>query len=145
MGFNGTVARVEDIDGNKAQVKMGSEVYETKSAPILAGNLFMGEPYLESTGLSLITCSQTGCIAEVNFKPRKGTEQNVVEAIVKDGDGKPCYEIKGKYTEKLVAKNLESGESWTIFEAPEKPNDWKKMFFFSQNALQLNMLSDTLA
>ena len=117
MNFNGKVARVEDIY-NKAYVKMGSEEYETKSAPILAGNLFMGEPYVESTGLSMITCEQTGCSAEVNFKARKGNDSNVVQAIIKDQEGKARYEIQGKYTEQLIAKNLETGESWTIFEAP---------------------------
>ena len=130
MNFNGKVARVEDIY-NKAYLTMGSEEYATKSAPIIAGNLFMGEPYVESTGLSMITCEQTGCSAEVNFKPRKGNESNVVDVVNKDQDGKARYEIQGKYTEKLIAKNLMNGESWTIFEAPQKPNDYKLMFYFS--------------
>lgn len=84
MSFNGKVVVVEDKNDNKAFVTIGSEEYQVKSAPIMAGNLFMGEPYVESLGITKITCEQSGMTADVNFKPRKGNEMNLVEASVKD-------------------------------------------------------------
>lgn len=58
--------------------------------------------------------------------------------------GKECYTIEGKYTEKLVATDLDSGEQWVLFTAPEKPADHVRMFNMNLSALQLNVLSDDL-
>jgi hypothetical protein len=52
---------------------------------------------------------QTGETCEINFKPRrwrKGADDQSVNAVVKDRNGDEKYQITGKYTTSLFAKNL---------------------------------------
>lgn len=75
----------------------------------------------------------------------KTSELNTVEAVIKNKYGEEKYKISGKYTEKLTALDLETGKSWTVFTAPQKPQNYLKMFGYNNYALQLNLLSDSLA
>lgn len=124
------------------------ETYRFKEPTIVCGNIFVGTRYVEPQGEGEITCEQTGDRAEVNFKTRGWTKSekdtNFVRVVVKNGMGKECYTIEGKYTEKLVATDLQSGEQWVLFNAPEKPKDHARMYNMNLFALQLNVLPDEL-
>jgi hypothetical protein len=39
--------------------------------------------------------------------------------LVKNKEGVPKYELTGRYTDKIKCTDLETGESFIIFEAPE--------------------------
>lgn len=125
-----------------------AETYRFKEPNIICGNIFMGSRYVEPQGQGVIQCEQTGDIAEVNFKTRGWTksakDENFVQVVVKNGMGKACYSIEGKYTEKLIATDLQSGEQWVLFNAPQKPEDHARMYNMNLFALQLNVLSDDL-
>ena len=58
--------------------------------------------------------------------------------------GELRYTIEGKYTEKLVATDLISKQQWVLFIAPEKPEDYARMYNMNLLSLQLNVLSDEL-
>lgn len=124
------------------------ETYRFKEPDVVAGNLVVGTRYVEPHGQAVIRCEQTGDVAEVTFKARGWTKSekdaNAVHAVIKDAMGKECYSIEGKYTEKLIATDLLSGEQWVLFSAPKKPDDHARMFQMSLFALQLNVLSDDL-
>ena len=50
----------------------------------------------------------------------------------------------GKYSGEIKALNLETGQSWTVFEAPELPDNAKMMHNMNFFSLQLNLLSPQL-
>ena len=54
------------------------------------------------------------------------------------------YSIEGKYTDKLFAKNLKTGEEWLVFTAPPKPPNHEVMYHMNLFALQLMAISDEL-
>lgn len=87
----------------------------------------------------MIRCESTGEVAEVNFGTRGWTKsskgEHAVHVVVKDRAGKECYALDGKYTGKVIAKDLQSGEQWVLFNAPEKPKDHARMY--NMNLLSL--------
>lgn len=119
-----------------------------KSPTIVAGNLFVGERYVEPQGDAFITCNETGDRADVVFKKRgiisSKKDENYVQVIIKNKQGQECYMIEGKYTEQLTAKDLRTGEQWVVFNAPKKPLNHEVMYQMNINSLQLMVLSDEL-
>jgi hypothetical protein len=86
-------------------------------------------------------------MAEVNFKTRgwtKSKDEHAVHVVVKNQKGKECYSVEGKYTGKVIAKDLQTGEQWVLFNAPAKPEGHARMFNMNLFALQLNVCSDEL-
>lgn len=69
---------------------------------------------------------------------------HAVEGIITDSNGEQKYKLVGKYTSKIDAINLKTGERWTVFEAPELPPKSSEMHNMNYFSLQLNMLSDDL-
>lgn len=128
-------------DGTKEQ-------YKIKDPSLVIGNLFVGERYVEPQGQSLVTCEQTGDRAEITFKERgfisKKADENSVSAVVKDRNGKECYTVQGKYTERLVATEVATGREWVLFEAPPKPANHEVMYNMNLYSLQLMVASDAL-
>ena len=124
------------------------ETYRFKEPNVVCGNIFVGQRYVEPSGTTLIRCDQTGDVAEVNFKERGWTksekDENYVKVNVKNGMGEVRFTIEGKYTEKLVATDMASKEQWVLFIAPEKPEDYARMYNMNLLSLQLNVLSDEL-
>ena len=74
----------------------------------------------------------------------RASDENSVTAVIKDKHGTECYKVVGKYTDQLVVRDLQSGYSWEIFNAPSKPKNYEQMFGMNLYALQLNVLSDSL-
>ncbi len=51
--------------------------------------------------------------------------------MIKDFKGEEYFKIEGKYTQRLIAKDLTTGEEWIIFTAPRKPDDYARMYQWS--------------
>ena len=69
---------------------------------------------------------------------------NEIACDIKDKQGELKYTMRGKFTTEITARNVTSGETWTVYKAPEKPYLAEKMFNMSTFGLQLNLLSDEL-
>jgi len=63
---------------------------------------------------------------------------------VKTSEGKPVYEVEGKWNTSLTIKNLETGEKTLAWKANPKPKMWDHLYYFSKFALQLNYLPEVL-
>jgi hypothetical protein len=112
--FNGKQVHCQDNNSAEIDVYVGEnrakETYKAKSPTIVAGNLFVGEKYVEPQGEAFITCDETGDRADISFNKRgiiaSKKDENYVKVIIKNSHGHECYMIGGKYTEQLYAKNL---------------------------------------
>ena len=109
----------------------------------------MGERYIEPGGK--ITCENqtTGDSCVLDFKSRSGMlsradTTNAVEGIITDASGKKRIKLFGKFTTKLEAMDLQTQETWTVFEAPEYPQNSDQMYNMNYWTLQLNLLSAKL-
>ena len=134
QSFTGKSVKV--IDKKQAKVTLTldesdtQEVYKFSEAPLVVGNLFLGERYCEPQGESHVHCAETGDTAVIKFAKRswrsREEDENSVEAEIKDSDGKLCYRLSGKYIYgQLYLEDFTTGGTssnrilfWT---APEKP------------------------
>ena len=84
----------------------------------------------------------------VSYKSRGWSKQNScsVVAEIKDASGEVKILLKGQYTGKIIATDLQTQESWTLFEAPSDifPENYKKQYCMNNFALQLNLLPEKL-
>mmetsp|Transcript_25632 Transcript_25632/g.39440 ORF Transcript_25632/g.39440 Transcript_25632/m.39440 type:complete len:177 (+) Transcript_25632:1941-2471(+) len=88
----------------------------------------------------------TGEKCELEFKARGWTSKNkeALEGKIKDKSGKVKYTLTGKYTEKILLTDTESGEVSEIWTAPPKPEKNNLMYGMNSFALQINLLTDAL-
>jgi hypothetical protein len=128
------------------------EKYTCMTPTLVVGNLVMGERYAEPQGVSKITNENTGEFCEIDFRTRgawstKLEDKNFVRCEIKSKEGKIKYVMEGKYTEKLTATNVETSESFIVYEATQFPDpiqDIKHTHGMNLYALQLNNLSEKL-
>ena len=126
------------------------ERYEIGNPKIYVGNLIMGERYIEPQGKTLIENKWTGDSCVLEYKTRGGwlttqTENiHAIEAIIKNSQGVEKYKLTGKYTGRIEATNLHTGQSWVVFEAPALPENGALMHNMNFFSLQLNLLSAEL-
>lgn len=148
--FTGKQVKVFDQNWGEIDLTVGEmiESYRFKEANMVVGNIVMGERYCEPQGQSEIRCDTTGDSASIMFKVRgwstKSKDENSVQAIIKDKTGVECYKITGRYVESLYVEDLRSGEKWSVFNAPAKPQNYDKMFGMNILSLQLGVLSEAL-
>ena len=93
----------------------------------------MGERYIEPSGTVEIENKTTGDTCSLTYKNRGGfftntTNINAIEGIIKNNQGIPQYKIFGKFSDKIEAQNLETKEKWTVFTAPEYPENSEMMY-----------------
>jgi hypothetical protein len=72
---------------------------------------------------------------------------NFVSCEFKNSSGELKYTMSGKYLEKLVAKNVDTSETWTEYENYKFPSlyqDKTKIFGMNLFALQMNYLPPSL-
>ena len=102
------------------------EKYTLKTPMLVIGNLVIGERYVEPSGAARIVNESTGDVADLEFKPRgiwstKEADKFAVTGEVKDKEGQLKYTLSGKYTESIIATKVDTGETFTVFEAPVFP------------------------
>jgi hypothetical protein len=112
---------VKQEDGSFKQ-----EQYSAFSALMVIGNLFIGDRYCEPQGNARITNEQTGEFAEIDFKTRsswntKKEDINFVSATIKTKEGVPKLKLYGKYTDRIMATDLETNEEFEVSNAPVFP------------------------
>jgi hypothetical protein len=103
---------------------------------LVIGNLMMGERYAEPQGVCRITNESTGDFADVEYKPRglwstKESDKNFASAELRSKDGILKYSVEGKYTDVISATNVENGQSFEVYRAPNfppGPQDPKKIY-----------------
>jgi len=122
------------------------EQYSMEAPQVIVGNLIIGESYTEPQGITIVQNHTTGEKCSLEFKARGWTSKhnNSCSGVVKDANGKPVYEISGKYTESLVVKNLNTGETFTAWTAPTLPENNMMMYGFNSFTLQLNLINNIL-
>jgi hypothetical protein len=118
---------------------------------LVIGNVIMGERFTEPIGKSFVKNVKTKEICELEFKSKvnssKPADLNYMSGHIKDSNGRLRYSISGKYTESFIARDLDTGNSFTIFEAPKfprGPQETKKIYGMNLFSLQLNNISDKL-
>ena len=70
-----------------------------------------------------------------------------MQGLVKDASGVIKYRFKGKYTERIIATDMETGKQEIVVEIPkfpQGPQDLKKIYGMNLYALQLNNMSEDL-
>lgn len=74
------------------------------------GNLIIGERYIEPTGSSLIVNQTTMETCTVQYKSRGWSKQNScnIVAEIKDASGELKILLKGQYTGKITATDVET-------------------------------------
>jgi hypothetical protein len=88
----------------------------------------------------------TGDKCEIEYKIRgwSGKNKEVIHGEIRNSLGEPKYHIDGKYSDKLILKNLETEEEKEIWTAPNYPENHLLMFGMSSFSLQLNLITDKL-
>lgn len=94
---------------------------------MVIGNLMLASKrYIDATGKTLVTNKTLGITCEIDFITRGWTSyyyNNRVESVVKGPDGVAKYKMEGYYTSEIVATNIETGDNWVVFKAPEYPEN----------------------
>jgi hypothetical protein len=72
----------------------------------------------------------TGDKCEMEYKIRgwSGKNKEVIHGVIKNSQGVPKYHIDGKYSEKLILKNLETLEEKELWSAPIYPENHHLMY-----------------
>jgi len=114
-------------DSNKYYVNLNpkkegekEESYSMEAPQVIVGNLIIGESYTEPQGSTLVMNHTTGEKCQLEFKARGWTSKhnNSCFGVIKDANGKPAFEISGKYTQSLEVKNLATQETFTAWSSP---------------------------
>ena len=63
--------------------------------------------------------------------------RNAITGSVCDSSGKCIWQLSGKYTDKIIATNTQTKETWTVFTMPPEfyPNNHKKQYGMNNFAL----------
>ena len=74
------------------------------------GNLIIGERFIEPSGSSLIVNQTTMETCTVQYKSRGWSKHNScnIVAEIKDAGGDLKIVLKGKFTDKIIATNVET-------------------------------------
>ena len=106
--------------------------------------------YVDHSGESVLQNMRTGDTAVIKFKAlgffQSKKHRGKVNAVIMDSEGNEAYEIYGKWTESLYLRSMEQSEheGIKIWEFPEIPENWDKIYYFTDFTLQLNMLTEHL-
>lgn len=73
-------------------------------------------------------------------------KRGITNSIIYNSDGEPVYELFGKWTEALYYKEYGADDDTaiTIWQFEETPEDWQRIYQFSEFTLQLNNINDVL-
>ena len=83
----------------------------------------------------------------MEFDPRGWNgDASGVTIDIKDEYGNVQIQVKGNFNQTLEATNLQTGETWVVFQSPENiyPSNHKMQFGFNNFTLQLNQISQNL-
>lgn len=111
-------------------------------------NIIIGNMYVDHHGDSSVKNNRTGEVAIIKFKAlgmfSSKKKRGQVSASIQDSDGNEVYEIFGKWTESLFYKpsGAPDSEGIKIWEFPEIPENWDKLYHFTNFTLQLNMINE---
>ena len=113
------------------------ETYKFNTAKVIVGNLIIGNTYVEPQGAAEVVNQENGERCDIDYKLRgwSGSSKDMLVGIIKDSNGVAKYNINGKFTDKIVLKNLETSETEVIWEANELPENNHLMYNMNAFAL----------
>jgi len=117
------------------------EVFTWEKPNSSVHNIIFGKMYVDHHGEMAIVNEQTGDIAKVVLK-KKGwfdKDPHRVEGVVTDALGAKCLSIEGKWSERLVIKDLRAGVEkvgWTMQPFQE---GYDYNYYFTDYTIQLNL------
>jgi len=127
-------------------LKKYNEHYVIKRPISAACNIIIGSMYIDNYGELSATNYKTGEKALVQFKPKGwfGKNYGEVNGRIYNRMGDAALEIKGKWTDFLLIKNLATGEENPLWQRNERPAEWENYYYFTEFTYQLNYLTEKL-
>ena len=126
LSFNATKITVTDSNHFLRDLILPNgeeESYISDHPKMVIGNIaIQSKMYMEAADDIVITNKNSGVTCDLKFHPRTWTSKsftNRIEGMVKDAEGADKIRIEGYYTSEITATNVESGEKWTVFKAPQ--------------------------
>eukprot|EP00347_Sterkiella_histriomuscorum_P007059 403350406 len=149
MRFNGKYVLFAPKDRVYINLKLidGTTEFYSSTLPMTSvHNLIIGKLYIDVHGKTSVINHTTQETCEVEWKERgwSGKNANIMNAIVKTPSGKALFKVHGRFTDSLNLVNLDTNEESEIWRASPKPEQADHMYEFTQFALQLNYLPDSL-
>ena len=96
-------------------------------------NIILGNMYIDHSGVMSVVNLTTSERCDVEFSKKGWFKKNdfSVKGKVLASNGRPAYELNGRWTDGMTIKNLESGEEWSLWQRNERPADWEGLYHFS--------------
>lgn len=126
--------------------KDNDHLFKCKRPMTTVQNIIIGTMYIDHKGDCIVENTTTGEAALVSFKPMGmfsgNSKRGIVSASIRDSHNKEVYELYGKWTEALYYKpsGASDSEGILLWEFPRQPEDWERIYHFTEFTLQLNMV-----
>lgn len=117
-----------------------NEHYECTKPTFCAGNLIIGQMYVDLGGKCNVENKTLGHKAEVEFKRRGWSASSYYKcsAIIKNKDGVVKYKIEGDWSKQFELQNVETGEKEIIWRKSPYHEMADHMYGMTPFAIQLN-------
>ncbi len=127
-------------------LKSYNEHYIIDRPSTSAQNIIFGTLYLDCSGESTTTNTRTNekCVLEYHGKGWRDSTYGLVDGYVCDAKGEKVIEIGGKWSEEIWMTDLRTKKRETIWKRLPVPDNWENLYCFTQFALQLNYLPESL-
>ena len=126
------------------------DIFVCKRPKTVWQNILIGTMYLDHNGEARIRNTRTNELWEVKMRAMgifsTKDKRGITNSIIYNSDGEPVYELFGKWTEALYYKEYGADDDTaiTIWQFEETPEDWQRIYQFSEFTLQLNNINDVL-
>ena len=130
--------------------KDNEEVFVCKRPKTVWQNIIIGTMYLDHNGEARVRNTRTNEVCRIKMRAMgifSGKDKRgITNAVIYNSDNEPVYELFGKWTEALYYKEYGADDDTAvkIWEFEETPEDWEKIYRFSDFSLQLNNINDIL-
>ncbi|KAI8871985.1 Oxysterol-binding protein, partial [Ramicandelaber brevisporus] len=109
QGVSHVELKVQQPAGDGDSVKVITEHYSWKKVTTTVKGLITGSPWMDHHGDMIVTNHRTGDVVELKFKEPgwlDSSSPQIIEGVAKDGSGRVCWEIYGKWSERLIARRI---------------------------------------
>lgn len=122
------------------------ETYVSSKPTFTAGNLIIGQMYLDMVGKVRMECTENGNYAEVEFTKRGWSASSYFkcEAVIFNAQKQQKYKINGDWSSEFILINLDTNEEKVIWKKDPYHEKVDFMYGFTPFAINLNNLPEQL-
>eukprot|EP00826_Nyctotherus_ovalis_P002116 TRINITY_DN1039_c0_g1_i10.p1 TRINITY_DN1039_c0_g1~~TRINITY_DN1039_c0_g1_i10.p1 ORF type:complete len:370 (+),score=88.99 TRINITY_DN1039_c0_g1_i10:1098-2207(+) len=128
------------------RLKRWEEEYEVERPCVIVKNMKLESLYLDCVGKSIIINRKTKekCVLEYREKGLSESSYGILEGFVMNSDGDKLIEIRGKWTDYVEMRDINSNKVEMLWKCPSVPKDLKNQYSLPAFVVEMNKLTKEL-